>query len=783
MKRLRGVVKRLPSLLDQGAFDGVCREIRRVVPIDQLGIARVSDDGSHLRMHVTWTSEDVGQPSLGWAERIDTPREVLEMVYADGPRICRDTRRSIEPIERAHGDAGILCTLSLPVGRPLAAIVGFGFASADRLRDEHLPLLRSLARLLHDRLDRSLLSARAARLRTVTDGMPMGAIMLSRDGRIEELNPAAERILGAGARELIGRSIATLVTAPDGGPLGWRIDRAAGPAPGLVLRPEGPRAVELQLASAAGGEARLFGPLFVVDTSSERATAAALAHRTAELETLQRDHRALVDDLPVLVFSADARGRCSYVSGAVERILGYTPDEIYAMESFAVLNVDAVPPSYGTVPGVFERDFRQRRKDGREIVMRYSVRLSADAEGRIVGSQGFGVDVTAERLAQHQLLLADRLAALGMLVAGIGHEINNPAAYVSLGVQQIARHLRQARVESSADARATVERVLPILDDVTAGVHRIAEIVGELKLFARDPGAEDRAPLDLNGIVRSSASLVQAELRSRARLTLELGELPPVPGSWARLSQVVLNLLINAAQAIAPGAAEANEVAVSTSRVGDEVRIVVRDSGCGISAHDQQRIFNPFFTTKPVGDGTGLGLAISYDIVRRLGGAIAVASEPGRGSRFTVTLPWVATAPTRVEPSVAAVEASGRVLVIDDERPLSAAIARELSARMKVVLVHSGAEALAELARDRFDAVLCDLRMPGLSGAEVYRVTRARDRWQAERFVFMTGAAGAADEAKFLRDSERPVLEKPFGMADLWRSVGAVVALAAARAS
>src|SRR5439155_704345 len=132
------------------------------------------------------------------------------------------------------------------------------------------------------------------------------------------------------------------------------------------------------------------------------------------------------------------------------------------------------------------------------------------------------------------------------------------------------------------------------------------------------------------------------------RLVVELGELPPLPGAWARLSQVMLNLLINAAQSIAPGAPEANEVAVSTCRVAGDVCIVVRDSGCGIAPDVKQRIFDPFYTTKPVGEGTGLGLAISYDIVRRLGGTISVDSEPGRGSRFTVTVPYVAPQATSV---------------------------------------------------------------------------------------------------------------------------------------
>ena len=314
--------------------------------------------------------------------------------------------------------------------------------------------------------------------------------------------------------------------------------------------PDGTRAVNAQLVAVARDQAQphLYGPLFLVD-------------------------HELLDTLPVMVFSYDAENRCTYINRAVERVLGYTPDEIYAMRDWTALNVEPWPHESGAAAGSFGYELRQRRKDGREIVMRYNVNRVADARGRVVRTDGCGIDVTAERDAQRQLLLADRLAALGMLVAGIGHEINNPAAYVALGVQQIARHLRGARQEPPDEQKKTLERVLPILDDVAAGVNRIAEIVGELKLFSRNPDADAAGAIDVNGVVRSAAALVQAELRSRARLALDLGELPPAPGAWTRLSQVTLNLLINAAQAIAPGGPEHNEVVVTTRYVDGALRI------------------------------------------------------------------------------------------------------------------------------------------------------------------------------------------------------------------
>jgi signal transduction histidine kinase/CheY-like chemotaxis protein len=764
VKRLVDVLRQLPALVNRGAFDVVCRLLRDEVPIDQLGIARVAAGGDHLRLYVLWTSDEVGVPAVRWAERIEVTRERLELAYAtDSHRLCNATGSSSLPAERALGAAGVHCTLSVPVGRPLDAIVGFGFRSPDRVHGAHLPLLRQIARLLHDQLDFALLEAHASRLRVMIESLPMGALLLNRDGAVEEVNAAAVRLVGCPARQLVGRSIRELVVAPDGGLLGWRIDRANGPAPALLQTANGARPVDVQLAGPTDREG-LFGPLFVVDRVEGAAR--------AELAALEEQHRALIDNLPVMVFAYDAGMRCQYVSAACERILGYTPAELYAFNGdWSRLSVDD-PPADTDIPGDVERDFRQRRKDGKEITVRYRVRRIADKSGRVVRTEGFGIDVTAERETQRRLLLADRLAALGMLVAGIGHEINNPAAYVMLGAQQIGRHLLRAQQRPELGVTPLVEAVLPILDDVLTGIERISTIVSELKLFARSPATE-KGPLDLNAMLRSAASLVQGELRPRARLTLELGKLPPVPGDWSHLSQVMLNLLVNAAQAIPAGNAAEHEVRVQSRFVDREVRVVVRDSGAGMDEETQRRIFTPFFTTKPVGSGSGLGLAISYDIARRLGGRITVASEPGRGSTFTVAVPYVS--PRNAELDLGEEESAGSVLIVDDEMPLAAAVARELSRRMLVQEAHSGGDALVALAQARFDAVLCDVRMPDLSGIEVYTRTRARDAVQAARFVFMTGAGAAAGEAEFLREAGRPLLEKPFAMADLWRTVGAIV--------
>jgi two-component system NtrC family sensor kinase len=239
------------------------------------------------------------------------------------------------------------------------------------------------------------------------------------------------------------------------------------------------------------------------------------------------------------------------------------------------------------------------------------------------------------RATQAQLLFADRLIALGRIAAGVGHEINNPLAFILSNLEYIHQELQQ-KAQLSEQER---QEVLEALAETRDGAERIRLIVRDLQSLTR---AEEvgTGPSDLAAVLRTAAKMAMHELRHRARLVVECEGIPPIQGNGARLGQVFLNLLLNAAQAIAPGDVEANQVHV-VARAGPPGRVVVEvsDTGCGISPEHRERIFDPFFTTKPLGVGTGLGLAVCHGIVTSLGGTLTVDSEPGRGSTFRVTLP------------------------------------------------------------------------------------------------------------------------------------------------
>jgi signal transduction histidine kinase len=249
-------------------------------------------------------------------------------------------------------------------------------------------------------------------------------------------------------------------------------------------------------------------------------------------------------------------------------------------------------------------------------------------------------DVTERRRLELQLQLADRLASAATLAAGVAHQINGPLA-------RVLANLDYALGELAAPAGGAAE-LRQALDQARDGAARVRDIVRDLRTFSHgsDP---DRSPVDLRRVLQSTVALAQQEIRQVARLSLELGEVPPVLGGEHRLGQALLNLLLNAVQAIPPGAPQAHLVRAATSVAEDgRVAVEVADTGVGIPADRLARIFDPFFTTRPAGSGLGLGLAIVHAIADDLGGEVRVRSEPGRGSTFTVLLP---PAPPEVPPS------------------------------------------------------------------------------------------------------------------------------------
>jgi len=382
-------------------------------------------------------------------------------------------------------------------------------------------------------------------------------------------------------------------------------------------------------------------------------------------------------------------------------------------------------------------------------------------------------DVTEVNALRAKLVMSDRMVSIGMLAAGVAHEINNPLTYVSTSLEALRHLLIPEIARSPALSEATA-----FLDDMRDGLDRVGRTVRDLKLFSRSE-EPSRAVVDLKEVLGRVLRIANNEIRHRATLVLDLADVPLVDANDGQLGQVFLNLLVNAAQAIPEGDAEGNEIRVVTwTDAAGRAVVEVHDTGSGIPDEIKTRIFAPFFTTKAPGFGAGLGLSICHGIITAHGGDLEVESTVGRGSTFRVVLaPSLPAGPPPAPPrsGLGLQPPIGRFLVVDDEVAILKIYPRYLG-KTQCVACASGREALELFRRgERFDVILCDLMMPQTSGIDVYEELVRTVPDQAARMIFVTGGAFTDRARRFLGDLNNPTLDKPFDSAHLFEAMTRVL--------
>jgi PAS domain S-box-containing protein len=439
-------------------------------------------------------------------------------------------------------------------------------------------------------------------------------------------------------------------------------------------------------------------------------------------------------------------------------------------------------------------DVPLKRKDGTVVFTDVNFApITIDDRNLLMGSFR---DVTERRALQASVAQADRLASLGMLAAGVAHEINNPLAYVLYNVESLALELPplfrvttrccSALRNEAGDAQfagivgddaellwpATLEDTLRCARDALSGTQRIKEIARGLGTFSRVESTE-LSEVDLQYTIDCAVNMAFNEIKYRARLVKDYGNVPPVWASEGKLSQVFLNLIINAAHAIGEGNTEQHRIGIRTWVEGNNVLAEVADTGKGIPPENLERIFEPFFTTKPVGVGSGLGLAICRRIVTDFGGTISVESEVGRGTRFVIRLPTMRyeTPEQEVPPPSRRSRApvlGGRILVVDDDESIRRMLQRMLGREHDVVTAESGEEGRSLLEADRsFEVILCDLMMPAMSGMDLHAWLIVHYPLLAERMIFLTGGAFTPAASAFLGHIGNLSLDKPVNTDEL----------------
>jgi PAS domain S-box-containing protein len=494
---------------------------------------------------------------------------------------------------------------------------------------------------------------------------------------------------------------------------------------------------------------------------------AAMARRLEHLTRFAND----------MIFLADEQQRIVEANERAEQLLGYAREELIGMPVVRLRHPSSAADYTERVREQVERgsvrfETTYQRRDGSPLPVEVSI-FSDVVDGRRF-FHGIARDVTDRKRLEAELLLAARMATVGTLAAGVAHEINNPLAFILSNVDFALKVLRRA----GGDAE-----LVQALEDARDGSIRVREIVRGLQALSRADDAQET--IDLRAVVQAAADLAGPDIRRRAALVIDGGAVPPVQASTTGLGQAIVGLLVNAAQAIPEGHPAEHTVRVATATSPDGRAVVeVSDTGAGIPPDVLPRVFDPFFTTRPVGTGTGLGLSICHGIVSRAGGEITVASAVGKGTTFRILLPPAGAPPPgpAQAPAVPAVPAPARarILVIDDEPLVGSAVARLLSTEHDVTTRTSSREALDELLGGaRYDLVLCDLMMPEVTGMALHARLAALDPALAARVIFLTGGTFTEEAEEFLQRIGAAPVEKPFEGAVLRERVAAALASAA----
>jgi PAS domain S-box-containing protein len=611
-----------------------------------------------------------------------------------------------------------------------------------------------------------------------------GVYLASVDDRITEVNPALAQMLGyENKEELLNREIASLYSKPESRAVEQKqlddLGFLRAHEVTLKHRQDGHDVVAVHTTAAirdpAGKFVRYQGTF--VDVTEQREMERRL-HREQEFAG------RLMDSFPDLVIALDSEARYTFVSPQIFDILGFSPEELIGKRMGG-----RTDPSDRTAmlemfdDLIFKRlsegqiEYRTQHKNGAWRVFRASARPLHDETGRITGVIASARDITDQQRLQQQLIQSERLAAMGQMIAGVAHELNNPLTAI-LGVTEMLR-------DQSTDENASRQ-----LDLAHRQARRAAHIVQSLLVFSR-PSTPRSTLLHLPDLLQRTLQLHEHSLRAN-HIHVDLAarpELPTVLGDSNQLTQVFLNLIVNAEQAIRE-VRERGTLRIRLGVVGERVLITFQDDGVGIRRELLPRIFDPFFTTKRPGRGTGLGLSICMAIVREHNGDISAQPLPDGGSVFTVSLPVCTESVALAEPAKPPVTASRvqvseapasplggkKILVVDDEESILELVTDSLGARGCLVDRAASSERALELANgNSYDVILCDLNLGSGSGKVVSgfdlhdRILEKLAARTSPRplFIFMTGDLVDAAVGEQAGREGNHFLQKPFRITDL----------------
>ncbi len=660
-----------------------------------------------------------------------------------------------ELVLELQGQRRYIYTTAMPIKSPEGRI------------EETMVMVQDVSDLEVLRRTADALRASEERFRSIFEKSGAGMATAAADGSFLQVNPALCAFLGYEEAELLRRTVFD-VTHPEDLERTRRIyeDVAAGTLSEANVekryrRRDGQtvwgRTTATWLRDSNGSPA--YSIALVQDVTVSKRAEEALRHSEAR-------KGAILETALDAVVTIDAAGCIVEFNPTAERMFGVRREEAIGREAATMLMPAALREAHrrglarraeggeALAPGR-RMETTAVRADGTEFPVEVAV-SRIPASGSPVFT-GFIRDLTERRRLEEELRQAEKMSAVGLLVSGVAHELNNPLAGV-LGYAQLL-------LKDDAD-----EKVRRGLESIQREAERCKRIVQNLQSFARRHKPQEDH-VGVNGILESTLELRAYQLKvDDIAVTFDLDpDLPKTMADFHQLRQVFLNIIVNAHQALVARGGPGS-LLLRTRRRGETIVVEIEDDGPGIAVDHVSRVFDPFFTTKEVGQGTGLGLSICYGIVKEHGGNISARNTPGGGAQFTVELPVRSPSPSRAAPAGEPGGPEGaprglNILVVDDEPAILEILHDVLSLDgHRVDTALSGAAALRKLERESYDVVICDLKMPGMTGQEVYEKVRSMDVERARRIVFSTGDTASLETHDFLERTGNLYLQKPFSL-------------------
>jgi len=705
------------------------------------------------------------------SEDIENIYKAFNQVYRKGQPVRNFTVKSV----RKDGNTGLGEISVFPIRNEKGDIIGFRGIGRDIT--ERMQMIEDLRRS-------------EERYRTVLDEMEEAYYEIDLAGKFTFVNDALIRKSGRSREQFIGN--------PYQGGTAEQQERLANAF--YQVYKTGRPLEDLKLKSLKPDGTFIFSEETILplrnkagDIIGFRGVGRDVTERRQMAEALRRSeerYSTILDEMEEAYYEVDLKGNFTFFSDALCKQLGYSREELTGLNYQAYIpreNRKKVFEVYNTVfrTGEPRKLFTssQIKKDGTLVYTEDSIFPMRDEDGKIIGFRGISRDITERKQREEErkqreeerkqleqkAQFASRLASVGELAAGVAHEINNPLTAV-IGYA----HLLLDRKDIPVDIKRDIEVI-------NEGAQRVSGIIKKLLVFARQTKPE-RTYVDINEIINTTLELRGYSLRNaNVKIILQLDpDLPMTVADPGQLQQVFLNLIMNS-EAEVKLVHGGGKLAIKTEQVGDNLRVSFKDNGLGIAKENLERIFDPFFTTRKVGQGTGLGLSVCHGIVTEHRGRIWAESHLGKGATFIVELPIVKEKKQLELPEPVIRDArkttKAKILVVDDELMVRQFVSQILVEEgHEVELVDSAETALEEVNNKEYQAIMLDIKMPGMSGIELYQHFQKTSPLLADRVVFITGDVMGTSTMNFLSKTKAPYVIKPFDASQLKAEINRILA-------